>query len=233
MKKIMFLYWAAGYHWLCPPLIALEPLAVGTEVRREMHEHPSPLPQRSNRLKHFKQNPNSSSVMLLSQQIHFLQRRRREQSYIHLQPNLSLVITSALARPDILPAKNIIRTTTQRILLLNSLFSASCTGKAFCKQHVGALTELNTNNPKFPLTPILRLKFWRASCLTQMLARQFFHFPPSSEPLCCSVPVCSQRALQSHQCYQLPAKGINQCCPSPNLNSHPQEQSLELSWLIF
>lgn len=195
---------------------------MGTEVRREMHEHPSPLPQKSNRLKLLKQNPNSSSAMLLSQQIHFLQRRRREQQhYIYLQPNLSLVITSALARLDILPAMNIIRTMIQRILLLSSLFSASCMGKAFCKQHVGALTELNTNNPKFPLTPTLRLKYWSASCLTQMLARQFFHFPPSSEPLCCSVPVCSQRALQSHQCHQLPAQR-NQCCSSPNLNSHPQ-----------
>lgn len=216
---MMFLYWAAGYQWLCPPGIALEPPVVGTEVRREMHEHPSPLPQRSNRLKLLKQNPNSSSAMLLSQQIHFLQRRRREQQHcMFLQPNLSLVSTSALARPDILPAMNIIRTMTQRILLLSSLFSASCMGKAFCK-HVGALTELNTNNPKFPLTPTLRLKFWSTSCLTQMLARQFLHFPPSSEPLCCSV--CSQRALQNHQCHQLPAKG-NQCCPSPNLNSHPQ-----------
>lgn len=171
--------------------------------------------------------------MLLPQQIHFLQRRRREQSYIHLQPNLSLVITSALATPDILPAKNIFRTTTQRILLFNSLFSASRTGKAFCNEHAGALTELNKNSLKFPLAPILRLEFWSASCLTQMLARQFFHFPPSSEPLCCSVPVCSQRALQSHQCHQLLAKGINQYCPSPDLNSHPQEQTLELSWLIF
>lgn len=216
----MFLYWAAGYHCLCPPVIALKPPAVGTEVRREMHEHPSPLPQRSNRLKLFKQNPNSSSAMLLSQQIHFLQRRRREQqSYTHLQPNLSLVISFALARPDILPAMNIIRTMTQRILLLSSLFSASCMGKAFCKQHVEALAELNTNNPKFSLTPALRLEFQSASCLTWMLARQFFHFPPSSEPLCCYIPAC--RALQSHQCHQLPAKG-NQCCPSPKLNSHPQ-----------
>lgn len=197
-KKMMGLYWAAGYHRLCPPAIALEPPAVSTEVRREMHEHPSPLPQRSNRLRLFKQNPKSSSAMLLSQQIHFLQRRRREQqSYIHLQPNLSLAITSALARPDILPAMNIIRTMTQRILLLSSLFSASCTGKAFCKQHVGALTELNTNNPKFPLTPTLRLKFQSASCLTQMLARQFFHFPPSSELLCCSIPVCSREPCKA------------------------------------
>lgn len=207
----MFLYWTSGYHWLCPPVIALEPPAVGTEVRRGTHEHPSSPPQRSNRLKLFNQNPNSSSVTLLSQQIHFLQRRRRQQhSYIHLQPNLSLVITSALARPDILPATNITRITTQRILLLNSLFSASSMGKAFCKQKTaGALTELNTNNPEFPLTPTLWLKFQSASCLTQMLARQFFHFPPSSEPLCCSVLVCSQRALQSHQCHQLPARGNN------------------------
>lgn len=121
-----------------PTCDCLGATSCGTEARREMHEHPSPLPQRSNRLGLFKQNPKCSSAMLLSQQIHFLQRRKREQqSYIQLQPNLSLAITSALARPDILPAMNIIRTMTQRILLLSSLFSASCTGKAFCKQHVG------------------------------------------------------------------------------------------------
>lgn len=86
---------------------------------------------------------------LLSQQIHFLQEREGEQqSYIHLQPNLPLVITSALARADILPAKKITGTTTQSVLLLHSLFSASFMQKAFCKQRVVALTELQTNNLK-------------------------------------------------------------------------------------
>lgn len=114
----------------------------------------------------------SSSVMLLSQQIHFLQKRVREQqSYKHLQPNLPLVITSALARADILPAKNVTRTTTWRILLLNSLFSASVVGKVFCKQRVGALTEWNTNNLNFPVTPVLRLKLLSAGSLRQTLAR--------------------------------------------------------------
>lgn len=127
----------------------------------------------------------SSSVKLLSQQIHFLQEKGGEQqSYIHLQPNHSLVITSALARADILPAKKIIGTATQSVLLLHSLFSASFMQKAFCKQCVGALTEVKTNNLNFPLTAILRLKFLGTSFLTQLLARQFSHFPPSPEPLC-------------------------------------------------
>lgn len=135
----------------------------------------------------------SSSVMLLSQQIHFLQKRGREQqSYIHLQPNLPLVITSAIARADILPPKNIIRPMTWRILTLNSLFSAIFTGRAFYKQHVGALTELNTNNLNFPLIPILRLKFLSASSLTEMLAGQSCCSPLSPEPLHCCPHPCVQ-----------------------------------------
>lgn len=167
----------------------------------------------------------SSSVMLLSQQIHFLRKRGREQqSYIHLQPNLPLVITSALARADILPAKNIIRATTWRILLLNSLFSASFTGRAFYKQHVGALAELNTNNLNFPLTPILRLKFLSASSLTGMLARQSSRFPPSPAPLRRYLRPCvqSKSPAEAINATTALAKGRRQRCPNPNLNARPQ-----------
>lgn len=127
----------------------------------------------------------SSSLMLLSQQIHLLQKRGGEQqSCILLQPNPPLVITCALARADILPAKNIIRTRTWKILLLHNLFTGSFMGKAFCKQHVGTVTELNTNNLSFALTPILRLEFLSASSQPCLLAGQTSHFPLSPEPLC-------------------------------------------------
>lgn len=141
-----------------------------------------------------------SSVMLLSQQIHLLQKRGGEQqSYIHLQPNLPLVITCALARADTLPAKNVIRTTTGRILLLNSLFSASFTGRASCKQWVGVLRELNTSNPNFASSPVFRLKFPRArqpSC--SHISRETLPLPTA---LHTAKEPCKATSTTSFQCW--------------------------------
>lgn len=150
--------------------------------------------------------------MLLSQQIHFLQKRGREQqSYTHLQPNLPLVIASALARADILPAKNITRTTTWRTLLLNSLFSASFTGRAFYKQRVGALTELNTNNLNFSIDTNFKIKIPERQLPDTDVGQAVLPLPTESRapsPLPASLPAAQEpRKAVNAASFQLGLRG--------------------------